>query len=183
MHLAHGVARQAFHHIAALGHLEIGQLRLEGLQNLLTIDLRALARHDHGHAHLAKVRVRHAHHGAFVHARQIVDKAFDLCRIDVVAARDDQVLAAPHDGEIAASILHAHITGLEPAVVRELFGRLLGHAPVTCKDIGALHFDIANLACGQCLAIVTMNAHAHARQGKAHRAATALVFVAITRIG
>ena len=100
----------------------------------------------HGHADLAKVRVRHADHRAFGHAGQLVDIALDLGRIDVVAAADDQVLAAPDDGDVAVRVDFADVAGLEIAVGGELFGRFLGHAPVALEDIRPLDLDVADLA-------------------------------------
>ena len=46
---------------------------------------------------LAEVGVRHADHGALGDAGQLVEHALDLGRVDVVAAADDEVLAAADD--------------------------------------------------------------------------------------
>jgi hypothetical protein len=52
----------------------------------------------------------------FGHAGHVVDAGFDLGRVDVVAAADDQVLAAADDGDIAVGIHAADVAGLEPAI-------------------------------------------------------------------
>jgi hypothetical protein len=58
----------------------------------------------HRHAHFAEVGVRHPDHRALGHAGHVVDVALDLGRVDVVAAADDQVLAAADDGDVAALV-------------------------------------------------------------------------------
>src|SRR5690606_7163615 len=102
----------------------------------------------HGHAHFPKIGVRHAHQRAFGHPGHFVDVALDFGRVHVVAAADDQVLAAAHDAHVVALVYPAHVAGLEPAVGRELLGRFLGHAPVALEHVGALHLDVADLAHG-----------------------------------
>jgi hypothetical protein len=74
----------------------------------------------------AEVGVRHADHRALGHAGHVVEVALDLGGIDVVAAADDQVLAAADDGDVAALVHLADVAGLEPAVGGELFGVFSG---------------------------------------------------------
>jgi hypothetical protein len=59
-----------------------------------------LDHHDRGDA-LAEIGMRAADDGALDHARHLVDLGLDLLGIDVVAAGDDQVLAAPDDVDVA----------------------------------------------------------------------------------
>src|SRR5699024_4860860 len=79
-------------------------------------------------------------------ARQIVDHLLDFLRVDVVAARDHEILGAPDDADIAARIDRAEIAGDEKSVRAELFGRLLGHLPVALEDVRTAHLDHADLA-------------------------------------
>src|SRR5256885_7425510 len=69
------------------------------------------------------------------------------------------VLAAAHDAHIAPLVELAHVARAEPAIGRELLGRLLGHAPVALEHIGAAHLDIADLAHGHLLACVRSEEH------------------------
>ena len=47
---------------------------------------------------------------------------------------------------IAVSVDLPQVAGQKPAIVAQLFASLLGHLPVASKDIGATHFDHANVA-------------------------------------
>jgi len=182
LHLAHGVARQFADHEAALGNLEIRQPAFQLRDHGVAVDAGARPGNDHRHAHFAEVRVRHAHQRAFGHAGQLVDVALDLGRVDVVAATDDQVLAAADDVDITALVDPADVAGLEPAVGSEFFFRLFRHAPVALEDVGALDLDGADLAAGQCLRVIAGHAHADARQRKAHGAAAPLALLRVVRV-
>ena len=59
--------------------------------------------HDRGDA-LAEIGVRHADDRALDDAGKRVDLALDFLGIDVEAAGDDEVLAAPDDVDIAARV-------------------------------------------------------------------------------
>ncbi|MEI2776032.1 MAG: hypothetical protein V9G19_08685 [Tetrasphaera sp.] len=67
---------------------------------------------------VAEIRVRHADDGGFQHAGNRVDLGLNLFGIDVVAAGDDQILAAPDDVDIAALVDTAQVAGDEEAVGR-----------------------------------------------------------------
>ncbi|MNV31507.1 hypothetical protein D3C71_1228180 [compost metagenome] len=84
--------------------------------------------------------------------------------------------------DVAAFIDLAHIASLEVTVFRELFSRLLGHAPVALEHVGALDLDAADLAHGQVFAVVALHAQADARQGEAHGAATALILALVALV-
>ena len=66
----------------------------------------------------AEIAVRRADHRRFLHAGLLVEQHLDLLRIDVVAARDHQVLGAADDRDIAVGIDLAEIAGDEEAVGR-----------------------------------------------------------------
>ena len=74
------------------------------------------ARDDDRDHRLAEVGVRHADDRALGDAGQVVEDALDLGRVDVVAAADDQVLAAADDGDVAAVVDLADVAGAKPAV-------------------------------------------------------------------
>ena len=98
LHLAHRVARQ----FVGTTKQRFGILKLAifdfSSATIAAPSSAAPGSGDHdGDADLAEVRVRHADHGALGHAGHLVDVALDLRRIDVVAAADDQVLAAADD--------------------------------------------------------------------------------------
>ena len=131
--------------------------------------------------------MRHADHRGFGHAVHFVEITLDLLRIDVVAAGDDEVFAAPDDGQIAVGIETADIAGLEPAIGREFFARFFGHAPIAGEHIGAAHLDVADLAGGARRAgaaglHVVHHAHTHLGQGQADGARAALRRIAVVRV-
>src|SRR6185369_1258546 len=174
LHFSHAIARKFIHDKTALWNLEVGQFRFQPGNDLLTVQLSTEFGNDHRHPDFAEIGMRHAHQCALGHARNLVDVALDLSRIHVVAAADDQVLAAPDDRHVTERVDLAYVAGLEPAVAREFFLGLFGHAPIAFEDIRAGDLDAADLACGQLVSVFTAHAHAHAGQGKAHRAAAPL---------
>src|SRR6516225_4200506 len=93
--------------------------------------------------------MRYADDRALHHARKPVDLALHLLGIDVVAAADDEILAAAQDMDIAALIDLAEIAGDEEAVGTELGRGLLGIAPIALEDVRPLDLDHPGLAAGQ----------------------------------
>ena len=67
---------------------------------------------------------------------------FDLARIDVRAAADDQVLRPVHQGEEAVVVERAHVAGVEPPAAQRGGGRL-GVAPVALHHRVAAHQHLA----------------------------------------
>ena len=115
--------------------------------------------------------MRHANHRAFQDAGQLVQEAFNFSRINVVATADDQVFAAPDDGDVAIVANFANVASLEVAVGGKFLSRFLRHSPVTLKHIRAFDLDAANVASWQAFSIVVLHPHADARQRKANCAA------------
>ena len=118
--------------------------------------------------------MRYADKGALGYACHVVDVAFNLCGVDVVATADDEVFAAAYDGDVATVVDFSDVAGFEIPVRRELFLRLFGHAPVTFEDIRALDLDAADFACWQSCAFVILHPQAHTREREADAAATAV---------
>ncbi|GAB3543198.1 hypothetical protein GCM10027343_16250 [Noviherbaspirillum agri] len=99
---------------------------------------------DRGHG-LAEIGMRHADDSGFDHAIHLIDEGLDFLRIHVIATGNDQVLAAPDDGQVSIRIEAANIAGLEVAVGREFFGSFLRHAPVALENIRPLDLDVTDL--------------------------------------
>ena len=89
--------------------------------------------------------MRHPHQRTFSHACQLVDVPLDFGGVDVVTAADDQVLAAPHDGDVALRVNLAHVASFKKPIGGELFFCFFRHAPVALENIGALDLDAADL--------------------------------------
>ena len=99
-------------------------------------DLGALAHFEERTRHLAPLRVRRRHHRGDQHGRVAVQDFLDLDAGDVLAAGDDDVLAAVLDLHVAVRVHHGQVAGVEPAAAEGL-GRGLGVLQV------ALHHDVA----------------------------------------
>ena len=99
----------------ALGHLEPRQMRAAMLQELLLRRLGALAQFDEGARHLAPFLVRRRHDRRRQHVLVAVQHVLDLQRRDVLAARNDDVLRAVLDLDVAVGLDHREIAGAEPA--------------------------------------------------------------------
>src|SRR5205823_1510163 len=97
-----------------------------------------------------------ADHRHLEHRRMSLEHQLDLARVDVVAARDDQLLEPAADGQAAVLPQLSHVAGPHPAVDEYLRRRLLV-APVAAEDLAALEQDFvlpaqANLDPGQGMA-------------------------------
>src|SRR5882757_7631407 len=144
LHLAHGVARQFVDDDHPLGHLEFGEPAVERVQHRSLIDLGTFVADHHGGDAFAEIRVRHADHRGFDHARHGIDLALDFLGVDVEAARYHQILAAAEDMHITVGVDLAEIAGDEEAIVAEFGPRLFRHPPVTLEDVRAFYFDHAD---------------------------------------
>lgn len=100
---------------------------------------------DEGFGGLAAVLVGNTEHDHLVHAWYGIDRLLDHLRIDVEAARDDHVLLAVDQEEIAVGIDIADVAGEEAAVDEGLRGSF-GLIPVAFGDVRALDADLADFA-------------------------------------
>ena len=97
--------------------------------------------------------VGHADHRAVGHAGMLHQRVLDLGRIDVLATRDDHVLDAVVDVEVAAlqvtTVAAAEPAAARVATVREHRRSGLGVAPIADHVAGRLDQHLAGLAVGQ----------------------------------
>src|SRR5215211_9352814 len=70
---------------------------------------------DEGAWRLAPFLVRFRDDGRRLHGRVLVERVLDLDRGDVLAARDDDVLRAILELDVAVRMLDAEVAGMEPA--------------------------------------------------------------------
>ena len=115
--------------------LEGGEARRTAVAQAVEVD--AGFGDDVGHRHLAAPRVEDADHRGLAHARLFEQHFFDLARIDVEAAGDDQLGGAPAQREAAGGVQLAHVAGPEPAF-GERVRRRLRVAPVAGETVGPL---------------------------------------------
>ena len=124
--------------------------------------------------------MRHADHGAFQHAGLFVQHQLDFLGIDVVAARNDQILAPAHDADIAVGVDLAQIAGDEKPVVAQFGGGFLGHLPIALEHVRPAHLDHADLALRQGRAGVGVgDLQLDPRQRKAHGARAAFAVIGV----
>ena len=87
--------------------------------------------------------------GAIGDALDLAQHVLDLTRIDVEAARDDEVRGAAREVQIAGLVEAPDIAGDEIAVRPERGGGLVRRPPIAGEDVGAAHLDDAGFALRQ----------------------------------
>ena len=107
--LAHCVAGDVAGHEHAFGLLVFREIARDSGLDLLFVDFCSGLRSHNRHHGLAEIGVRYANHGAFSDARHCLNGRFDLRGIDVVPARDDEVLGASRDVDVPLRIDVAEI--------------------------------------------------------------------------
>ncbi|HEU0221231.1 MAG TPA: hypothetical protein VFR34_03325 [Paracoccaceae bacterium] len=105
----------------------------------------ARLRHDDGVHGLAPMEMRDADDGALGDGGMQADGVLDLDGTDVFAARDDHVLDAVLDEDIADLVEAAGIAGRHPAAAQGR-GRRGGLAPIALHHHRPAHGDLADLA-------------------------------------
>src|SRR5690606_8444833 len=94
---------------------------------------------------LAAVRVLHADDAHLRDAGMLVDRLLDGARVYVEPARDDHVLLAVDEIEVAVLVHGADVAG-EKIAVDKRSGCLFRRVPVALGDIGTLDANLALLA-------------------------------------
>src|SRR4051812_1834380 len=92
--------------------------------------------HNAGRDELAPLWVGYAEDRRFENRRMLVNDGFDLAGVNVFAARNDHVLQAVENVEIAVGIAIADVSRTEHSVL-ERAARFLRTIPVAAHDIGA----------------------------------------------
>src|SRR6476660_3324423 len=92
--LSHCVAGDVAGHKHAFWLLVFREIARNSGLDLLFVDFGSGLRSHNRHHGLAEIGVRYANHGAFSDARHGLNGRFNFRGIDVVAARDDEVLGA-----------------------------------------------------------------------------------------
>ena len=105
---------------------------------------------DEGLDRFAPVFVRDADGAGLEDLRMAEEDLVDLLGVDVVAAGDDHVLLAVHEGQMPVLVQEADVPRVEPAVAEGVF-RLLGLLVVARHELGPLDADLARLARRQLL--------------------------------
>ena len=103
----------------------------------------ALLQGHEGLGTLAPVRVRDPDDGALEHRGMGDDRLLHLDRGDVLAPRDDDVLAAVAQLDVPVRMPHGEVAGVEPAAV-ECRRRRLGVVEVAGHEDVAAHHDLAH---------------------------------------
>ena len=96
-----------------------------------------------GAGRLAPFLIGPRHHRRKLHRRMPVERDLDLDARNVLAARDDDVLGAVLDLDIAVGVLDREVAGVHPAAA-ERFGRRLGLLQIAEHHGVAAHHDLAD---------------------------------------
>src|SRR5712691_1829824 len=122
--------------------LEVGDVLLAEVDDLLRGRLLAGLERDEGFRALAPFLVGDGDDRALHHGGMAGHTLLDLDRRDVLAARDDDVLLAVAQLDVAVGVPDADVARVEPAAAERLGGRL-GLLEVAEHDVVAPHDDLA----------------------------------------
>src|ERR1700748_3437831 len=103
-----------------------------------------LAHHARRHE-LAPLRVGYSEDCRFQNRRMLVNDGLDLAGIDILSTRDDHVLRAVEDVEIAVRVAAADVARSKHSVLERELG-LLRIVPVSGHDVGAARHQLATLS-------------------------------------
>ncbi|ESX22226.1 hypothetical protein X766_01885 [Mesorhizobium sp. LSJC255A00] len=163
--------------------LVFGQLAGNGANDLGPGDLRCRRpHHDSGDA-FAEIGMGNSDDGTFQDAGNGVDLALDLLGIDVVAAGDNEILAAADDVDVAVRVDDAEVAGDEEAVLAKLRLGFFRRAPIAGKDIRTFDLDNADFTLAKRIAAVRVgDAQRNAGQREADRAGPTLALIGVRRV-
>ncbi|MCY1366281.1 hypothetical protein D9M69_531700 [compost metagenome] len=168
-HLAHHADRQRLNERDRLGPLEPAEPLLDERDQVLLADLRAAAQLHFGVHGFAPLLVRHPHGSRHRHRRVRIECRFHLDGIDVEAARDDHVLLAVHQVDVAFFVDIAEVSRL-PESVLELGGSCLRVLVVAGNHAAAARPDLADRARCRVVAVVVDDPDLDVRLEPASRA-------------
>ena len=149
LNLAHCVARQLGHDFNVPRTFETRKVAARDVLDGCGVDRGAILGHQHGNHSLSKIGMRRANHSAFFDVGQGIKEQLDFLGIDVVATRNDQILAAPHDVDITLCVDQRQITGDKEPIVTQLFACLFRHLPIALEHVWATHPQNTDLSGGQ----------------------------------
>jgi len=107
--------------------------------------VRARPQRNEGDDLLAEPCVRPAHHAGLGHRRMGHQDVFDIARVHVEAAAEDQVFLPVHHVQVSAGVQMADVAGVQPAVGEDRRRGVLG-VPVAGHHARRPHADLAVLA-------------------------------------
>src|ERR1700691_3105341 len=145
-HLAGSGAGQGLRHVDAGGAHEVRQPGPREGNHFGRVDAGPVPWHDDGPHGLAPPLIRDADHGDLGEIRVGGEDILDLCRIDVLASGDDQVLSPVDEVDPTLVVQVPEVAGAQPAVLGERGGCLLRPVPVACEVLFRAGPDLTNLA-------------------------------------
>src|SRR5205807_5652826 len=105
---------------------------------------------------------------------------FDLSRVDVVAAANDEVFLPVHDVEVAFLVHAGQVTAVESAVMYRLGGGF-GASPVALHHVRPADDDPAHLTLRDPVVFAVHDTHLDVPDGRADRAGLALAAGVVER--
>lgn len=123
-HLAVAVLGQGIDDLVVPGPLEARQIVDAPGVEFCGVGLLLWVEGDESHRHLSPLRITLADNGNLGNRRMHQQHLFDLARIDVRTARDDQILRSILQGQKTIVIEHSHVAGVQPAIPQRVAGGL-----------------------------------------------------------
>src|SRR5215207_9388113 len=129
---------------------------------------------DRGTDLLAQTVVWDAHDRDLADGGMLVEDLFDLARVDVEPAADDQLLLAVDDEEVAVLVALREIAGVQPSVLVDGPGGRFRAVPIAAHHHRPANQDLAYVALRHVVPLLIDQAHLDAVHRKADRAGLAL---------
>ena len=109
-------------------------------------------------SNLAQTLVGQADDSDVIDGLKGVQEVFDLNRVDILTAGDDDILLAVYKVVETVLVLHGHVAGVEPAVIVQNFLGSSGIVVVADHDAGALDSKFADFTLLDGIAVFVHNA-------------------------
>jgi pimeloyl-ACP methyl ester carboxylesterase len=115
LYFSHSVAWKLFDEINVFRNFESGNLRFQGADHLCFVKVRIRLWDDRSDDSFPEIIVSYANNRTFHDPLHFLEITFNFFRVYVVAAGDDQILAAPDQGQISLGHVFHSRTATESA--------------------------------------------------------------------
>src|SRR6185437_1376212 len=114
VHLADWQARQFIDEVEAFGDFVIGKMLPQELTQGVVFN--RCVSHKERHGSITVEPIRNTHYARLPDRAMAHQRSFDLCRVDVVTPRLEDIVHTPQQPEVALCVEHSDIAGVPPTV-------------------------------------------------------------------